>query len=364
MSINRLHDTWFARILQLWPQERITRLRNMVWLIVGIWASKSVHLSKVAGHIPGLATQPSLTRRLERFLDNAAVRVRVWYKPLAQSFLQSMAAMVGEIRLIADASKVGFHHQLLIVALAYRRRAIPIAWTWVPSSRGHSSAHKQLALLAYVQGLLPAGVPILLVGDSEFGAVEVMRQLEAWKWCYVLRQRAYNLVKVADQEWCHFGDVIRKPGQSLWLGQGLLTAQHAHPANLWAHWQPGEDEPWLLATNLPTRHATRLAYRRRMWIEEMFGDLKGHGFDLESTHLIHFERLSRLTLAVALLYLWLIVTGTQTIQDSLRRLVDRTDRRDLSIFQIGLRLITRRLTNVQPVPVCLSLAHGCKLSGG
>jgi hypothetical protein len=38
-----------------------------------------------------------------------------------------------------------------------------------------------------------------------------------------------------------------------------------------------------------------------MWIEEMFADFKGHGFDLESTQLRHFERLSRLTLAVAML---------------------------------------------------------------
>ena len=102
MSTNQLHDTWFAQIAQLRPQERVTRRCNLAWLIVGIWTSKSVHLSRIAGCIPGRATQLSLTRRLERFLDNAAVRVREWYKPLAQCFLQSMVATVGEVRLIAD----------------------------------------------------------------------------------------------------------------------------------------------------------------------------------------------------------------------------------------------------------------------
>jgi hypothetical protein len=61
----------------------------------------------------------------------------------------------------------------------------------------------------------------------------------------------------------------------------------------------GEDAPWLLASNLLSEQETLRAYRRRMWVDEMFGDWKGHGFDLESTHLIHFQRLSRLTLAVA-----------------------------------------------------------------
>jgi hypothetical protein len=90
-----------------------------------------------------------------------------------------------------------------------------------------------------------------------------------------------------------------------------------------------------------------------MWIEEMFGDLKKNGFDLERTMLRHFDRLSRLTLAVALLYIWLISIGTRTIRDGLRVLVDRKDRRDLSIFQIGLRFIERCVTNALPFRVSL-----------
>jgi hypothetical protein len=82
-----------------------------------------------------------------------------------------------------------------------------------------------------------------------------------------------------------------------------------------------------------------------MWIEEMFGDFKQHGFGLESTHLRHFLRLSRLTLAVALLYVWLVSFGSQVVKRGLRRLVDRPDRRDLSIFRIGYNMVERCLTN-------------------
>jgi hypothetical protein len=269
-----------------------------------------------------------------------------------------MAKTVGEIRLIADGTKIGFGHQLLMVAVAFRRRAIPIAWTWVRKSRGHSSAVKQLALLAYVRRLIPAKTPVLLVGDSEFGSVAVMRQLETWKWHYVLRQKANYWVKVGENDWQYFGDLVEKPGQSNWLGCSLLTSKHAHPTNLLAHWKRGEKEPWLLATNLPSRQKTLPAYRRRMWIEEMFGDLKGHGFDLESTHLRHFLRLSRLTLAVALLYVWLISTGSKAIKNGQRHLVDRAERCDLSIFQIGFRLVKRRLTNALSVSIRLRPAYG------
>jgi hypothetical protein len=86
-----------------------------------------------------------------------------------------------------------------------------------------------------------------------------------------------------------------------------------------------------------------------MWVEEMCGDLKGNGFDLESIHLIHFLRLSRLTLAVVLLYVWLVAIGSRAIKKGQRHLVGRAGWRDLSTFQIGLRLVERRLTNGWPV---------------
>ena len=94
MSINHLYHTWFNRIEQLRPGERVTRLSNLAWLLVGICRSKSVHLSKVALQIPGEANTPSITRRLSRFLDNPAIRVREWYEPVARDVLQAIADTV------------------------------------------------------------------------------------------------------------------------------------------------------------------------------------------------------------------------------------------------------------------------------
>lgn len=364
MSANQLYHTWLTRISQLRAGERLTRARNMAWLITGIFLSRAVHLSRVAGKIPSSADLLSVVRRLSRFLDNPSVRVREWYTSIARDWLDYIGRTTKEIRLIADGTKVGFGHQLLMVAVAYRHRAIPIAWTWVNAPKGHSSGYKQCALLNYVRGLLPAGVPVVLVGDSEFGAVEVMRQLKTWRWHYVLRQKANNQIRIPGRTWQNFGHVIAKPGESIWLGQCLLTLQHAYATDLLAHWEVGEDEPWLLATDLPDRTATLQTYARRMWVEEMFGDLKRNGFDLESTHLQHITRLSRLTLAVVLLYTWLVEIGGKIIKNGLRRWVDRAERRDLSIFQIGFRSIDRRLTNALSIAFQCSMGCDQKLSGG
>jgi hypothetical protein len=119
MPINHLHLTLERLLLQLRPGERITRVRNWSRLLVGLCLSKSVHLSKIANKIPMTtttttteATLPSATRRLSRLLDNAAIRVRDWYEPIARSLLERAAqgggggggGGGGEIRLIVDGS--------------------------------------------------------------------------------------------------------------------------------------------------------------------------------------------------------------------------------------------------------------------
>jgi len=346
MPINRLYHTWIRRIQELRPGQRITQVRAFAWLITGIYFSRSVYLSRIAGKIPGTAKLLSAVRRMSRLLDNTAIRVREWYAPIAKQWLAAQFRHLGEIRLIVDGTKIGFCHQLLIVCIAYRRRSIPIAWTWVKHVRGHSSARKQVALLAYVCSLIPKNAPVFLVGDCEFGSVAVLRQLDRWHWFYVLRQKSNTCVWFQENEgWKNFSSHIEKAGQSIWLGQGYLTRKEIYPVNLLVHWQSKEKEPWCLATNLPDRRMALQFYARRPWIEEMFGDFKKHGFDIEQTMLRHFQRLSRLTLAVTLLYVWLVSVGTRTIHAGLRHLVDRKDRRDLCIFQIGFRFIERRIIN-------------------
>jgi len=354
MPINKLYDNWKRRIMELRPGQRITQVRAFVWLVIGIYLSRSVCMSKIACKMPGKAKLTSATRRLSRLLENPAIRVRAWYEPIARQWLEGQYRGIGEIHLIVDGTRIGCGHQLLMVGLAYRKRAIPIAWTWVKQIRGHSEAGKQLALLAYVKRLLPKGAAVFLVGDCEFGAVEVLKELDRWHWFCVLRQKSDTCVWLNHmKEWKTLGSFVPRAGNSAWLGHGYLTSKEIYPTNLLVHWKVGEDQPWCLATNLPDTKMALKFYSLRMWIEEMFGDFKKHGFDLESTMLRHFLRLSRLTLSVALLYVWLISVGARTIRDGLRHLVDRNDRRDLSIFQIGLRFIERSLINVLPFHIPL-----------
>jgi hypothetical protein len=342
MPAHQHYDTWFRQIRELLPEERVTRVRNLTWFIVGMHEAESIHLSHIAKKLPLEATVPSIVQRFRRFLMNPAFRFREWYEPVARDLLTQVAAHT-DVRLIIDSTKVGADQQLLMVALAYRKRALPIAWTWIPSKRGHSSSDKQKALLSYVHRLIPKEATVNLVGDGEFGAVPILEQLEQWGWQYALRQKGGTQVCLGQQIsiWHRFDRLVPQRGKLFFYPQAILTKKHLHHTHLLAYWEPGEENPWLLATNMPTGRDALRAYRRRMWIDETYGDLKGHGVDLEETRLQHLQRLSRLVFAVALLYLWLVTRGSQTIKSGQRYLVDRRDRRDLSIFRIGLDMVDR-----------------------
>jgi len=349
MPINETYRTWIQRICELRPKQRKTQVQNFVWLVVGIFHSHSVSLSKIAGKVMSTAKNVSTVRRLSRFLASPAVDVRSWYRSIAKAWLLSQFQQVGEIRLIVDGTKIGFGHQLLMVSLAYRRRAVPMAWSWVRHVRGHSSGKQQVSLLKYVGSLIPQNAPVFLVGDSEFGSIAVLWQLEQWRWLFVLRQKGNTGLWLNEQVgWQRMEKFVQHAGQSTWCPNSYLTQTEIHPVSALIHWQAGEKEPWCLATNLPDASLTLRYYRRRMWTEEMFADFKKHGFELENTMLRNPPRLSRLTLAVAFLYVWLLSVGSRTVRAGLRHFVDRKDRRDLSLFQIGLRFIDRRLLNSLP----------------
>lgn len=48
MAITELYHTCFRKIRQLRPNERVTRVRNMAWLLTGLFMGQCVHLSYIA----------------------------------------------------------------------------------------------------------------------------------------------------------------------------------------------------------------------------------------------------------------------------------------------------------------------------
>ena len=75
----------------------------------------------------------------------------------------------------------------------------------------------------------------------------------------------------------------------------------------------------------------------------MFGSCKSRGFGLARTHLTDPEHIDRLILAIAIATCMALGLGTHLALSQQTARVDRADRRDLSLFQIGWRWLQRLL---------------------
>ena len=131
VTIPHLYRSLHSYLLQRIPDDCDSRLTNLIFLMMGIIQSRSVQLNLVARKTPIRAKKLSIVKRLSRFLDNPAVQ----YHAFAALLLGSAGAS-GQVHLMIDASKVAFGFRLVMVSLAYQRRSLPIAWTWLVGSRG------------------------------------------------------------------------------------------------------------------------------------------------------------------------------------------------------------------------------------
>lgn len=364
---NSLHlkDKMEDLIEQHLPPLRKTRRQNLARLTAGLYRAEHVHLSAVADEIPGSAKQSSKTRRLRRFLANEEVDPDRWYLPVAKQLLRQ-AAESGPIRLLIDTLELTGNRRLLVAALAYRRRALPI-WWHVDRKDGVTSAEKQEAFLEELVDLVPSAADAVLIGDGEFHSVDLLRAAQENGWSYCVRLHADTYLRdrktdpeedgseqagdeeIRSQTWRECRALDPEEGSRRSLQGVSITKEHDYgPVNVVYRWAEGEEEPWRLATNLPSGFRVVRLYQRRMWIEELFGDWQEGTFHLHQTRLYKPEKLSRLVLGLSLVYVWLVSVASYVVKRGWRPLIDRTDRRDRSYLALGLRWIKRCLRNREP----------------
>ena len=79
--------------------------------------------------------------------------------------------------------------------------------------------------------------------------------------------------------------------------------------------------------------------------------LTGIPFHLHKSHISDPQRLSRLLIAACLAYIWIVYLGALCEKEGWRELIHRRKRCDLSLFQLGLRILEHFLNEELPIPV-------------
>ena len=219
----------------------------------------------------------------------------------------------------------------------------------ISGEKGHFSQAKHIQLLSAVQELLPTGADVVFLGDGEFDGVQLQEKLDEFDWRYACRTSSNTILYDGDE--FSFQDLVLQPGMCLSLEEVAFTRQRYGPILAVAWWRKNYQEPIYLVSNLDLVEEVCYWYQRRFKIETFFSDQKSRGFNLHKSHLSKPQRLAKLMLAACLAYVWMVYLGVQAFQNNFLPMIHRTDRCDLSLFQLGLRLLEHLLDFHEPIPV-------------
>lgn len=339
------------------PQGNMARhLNTLAGMVTGIVLGKSCQLPTLAAKAPDDSLVESRSKRFSRWLQNDSVTPEVYFLPFIERLLTSLA-QTRPLVFIMDGSEVGRGCLALVraegplwVSVVYSHRALPIAWVVVRGSKGHFPAETHVRLLREVVERMPFTATAQFLGDGEFDSRELQQALDACQWTYVCRTAKNTQVQI-DGEWVALASMdVHRGRKKMWRAVRFTQAGYG-PVQVIGWWDSACDEPLYLVTNLTERDEACRCYQKRLLIETLFSDQKSRGFRLNQSHLSDPERLSRLLIASCLAYWWIIYLGTLASQPHWRRRLHRTDRCDLSWFQLGLRLLAFWLEDDAPLRI-------------
>lgn len=324
-------------------------LNVLAAMISGILGSQSTNLPDLSRRCSLEALPESRVKRFSRWLKDDAVEFETYFMPFACALIRFLAAH--GLVLVIDGSVVGRGCVALVVGVVYKKRALPLAWIVVRGKKGHFPEATHMELTQQVKELIPEGVEVTLLGDGEFDGIDLQALVSGWDWHYVIRTGKNITLYWEGEKFCFqdLADFIL-PGEKLSVPGAYFTEEQFGPLTAITWWRRGCKEPLFLITNIGSIEEACALYKRRFVIETFFSDQKSRGFYLNKSHLSKPERLSKLMIAACLATYWIVYLGVVARQNGWVKFIHRTHRCDLSLFQLGLRLLDYLVEHALPLP--------------
>lgn len=304
---------------------------------------RTIQIEKLASILPIPIKYQSRRRHIQRFLALPQLTTRYIWFPIIKRWLKINQTKKKVCYLAIDRTRWQ-ERNLFVASLIKNKRAIPLNWMLL-DKKGNSNIAEQRRLLKSTLRLLK-GYQVVVIGDREFGNINLADWLSKQGCQYVLRTKSNKYVRQEDENYQQLLSLGLKPGKSWYLQQVEFTKQsgmtRVNIAFYWSRVTKGKikNEGWYLINNLSNLKQTIKAYKKRMGIEAMFKDCKSGGYNLEQCQ-GKDERLLSLILLIAIAYTCAVRKGQaiafKGIKEYVCRLEEnfRQDKRH-SNFWIGL----------------------------
>jgi hypothetical protein len=321
------------------PSMRLSRAKTLGALVVGAMKMRGAGVLALGRAMEGTAAPKHRIKRAWRFLRNPDVE----QLEVSAGIFRRFAPPQGRIIVLCDWTDLTPYQQL-VLSLPRDGRSMPfLSLTIFKQAGSGAMVRTERKILAYLAGMAPKDRQLVLVADRGFGNSRWIGDVRKWGWSFVQRISGYLTVDLPERE--YIGPVeemgVKRGAAAKDWGQGTVTQEHAFSARVVSVWAQDAKEPWVLATDLvdiPTAEVIRL-YKRRMWIEATFRDLKNRrwGLGLDSTRLSQPARHDRLFLVLAIAYALLCCFGAAAEASNVDRLLkaNTVNERAMTLARIG-----------------------------
>lgn len=281
---------------------------------VALLTAQTVCLWRLASLLPSEAKIDSRYQRLRRFFggfafdpgDLSSVVLRLAQKAGAQPpFVLAFDRTEWQL------GKTPIN--VFLIGIVHKQVVFPLVWTLL-NKEGSSDTAERIELLQKAVDLLGAEQIAFVIGDREFACAGLLEWLCQNKIGFRLRLRQDFLLTDERRELAQAGWFFRlvalneeRPlaGKRECLGQQVFVSGTRFLND------KGKKEFLIVVSN---EAAPLSDYGLRWSIENLFSGLKSRGFDLEATHLIAPDRLSRLVSVLAIAFAWAVATGEEVLE--------------------------------------------------
>ena len=233
---------------------------------------------------------------ITRLLGNPLVVSDEIMEPFAREVLEQASALGNAVVLILDQSKFSDRHQVLMLALRFGERAVPLAWR-IEATEGASKPRRRS------WRRWPRGCPrVRLMGDRFYGTANLIGWCQERTWDYRLRLKGNLTVFDGAKTTAACAEK-----RTFYLEDVELTARRVRTHIGIIH-DPGHPEPWIIAMSERPGYLRTLDYGQRWGIEPMFSDFKSRGFGI--------PRSASLTAWIASSWSWPSPSTGRSPQDS------------------------------------------------
>jgi hypothetical protein len=247
----------------------------------------------------------SRRRNLQRFLISPQLNAKALWFPLVKHWLKQHFHRGKRLLIVIDRTQWQ-HHNLLMVSVVYRKRAIPLYWQLL-DKQGQSALSEQQVVLRPVFALLRQ-YRLVVLGDREFHSVALAAWLRQQHVNFVLRLPKSTTVQLTpDSPFERLDELPQFPGIAIHEVQVQVTQQQGFGRfNLVTRWRrvyrgKKANQVWYLLTDLEHLEDALTCYAKRFSIEPMFRDFKSGGYNLENCQL-KGTRFLAIVLLIAMAY--------------------------------------------------------------